>query len=47
MLVGKTFVLYEQFDFDIILKVTAAIFNVTLQIWTEAQIFYKQVIKLF
>ena len=38
----KTFVPYEQFDLDIILKVTAAICYLDM-----AQIFHKQVIKLF
>ena len=38
---------YEQFDLDNNLKVKAAIFNMDFAIWTKAQIFQKQVIKLF
>ena len=43
----KTFVPYEQFDLDIILKVTAAIFNLNYAVWIATQIYHKQVIKLY
>ena len=43
----KTFLPYEQFDLDIILKVTAANLIWIWQVWIAAQIFHKQVIKLY
>ena len=48
ILLSMTYVPYEQSDLDIILKVTTAKFIILIwQIYTVAQIFYKQVIKLF
>ena len=43
----KTFIPNEQFDLDIILKVTAAIFYMELADLNWGTIFHKQVIKLF
>ena len=43
----KTFIPFEQFDIDIILKVMAAILNLDLADLNCGTIFHKQVIKLY